>query len=213
MSLTHRPIIFFDWDGTIADSVTLCFAEVRAAIEQMGLPMPSDELIAACNGPTQEESVEVLDIPRDRAEEYVTARREAEMRLIPSTIKLFPGMRETLDRLREAADLMIVSNGYQGYVEFSAEHTGLHGYFARIEAAKHGRTKAEAIAELIAEYQPTRAAMAGDRLGDIESGLANGLPTVAACYGYGFPEEWERATVQARTVEELGDTLLRMIRG
>ena len=23
MSLTHRPIIFFDWDGTIADSMTL----------------------------------------------------------------------------------------------------------------------------------------------------------------------------------------------
>ncbi|MBR1565273.1 MAG: HAD family hydrolase [Oscillospiraceae bacterium] len=211
MPSTHRPIVFFDWDGTIADSMPLCFAEVRAAIRKMGLPMPSDELIAACNGPTQEESVDVLHIPHERAAEYLQARQEAEMALIPSIIKLYPGIREVLDRLREAADLMIVSNGYQGYVEASALHTGLGGYFARIEAAKHGRTKAEAIAELIREYEPRKAAMAGDRLGDIQSGMANGLPTVAACFGYGFPEEWAEATAQAHSVEEMGEILLGWI--
>ena len=211
MTAENRPILFFDWDGTIADSMPLCFAEVRAAIRQMGLPMPPDELIAACNGPTQEESVDVLHIPHERAEEYLKARREAEMALIPSTIKLFPGIREVLDHLRQAADLMIVSNGYQEYVAYSAECTGLGGYFKRIEAAKHGRTKAQAIGELIAEYRPRKAAMAGDRLGDIESGLANALPTAAACYGYGFPEEWQKATAQVKTVEELGDVLMGWI--
>ena len=79
------------------------------------------------------------------------------------------------------------------------------------EAAKHGRTKAQAIGELIAEYRPRKAAMAGDRLGDIESGLANALPTAAACYGYGFPEEWQKATAQVKTVEELGDVLMGWI--
>ena len=39
--------------------------------------------------------------------------------------------------------------------------------------------------------------------GDILAGVENGLPTAAACFGYGTPEEWAHADFQARTVPEL----------
>ena len=34
-NLTNRPLILFDWDGTLADSMALCVAEVKAALARM----------------------------------------------------------------------------------------------------------------------------------------------------------------------------------
>ncbi len=32
-----KPVIFFDWDGTLADSMNLCVAEIRQALITMRL--------------------------------------------------------------------------------------------------------------------------------------------------------------------------------
>ncbi len=45
-----RPIIYFDWDGTLADSMDLCIAECREALLAMGLPDLPDDVIRQCNG-------------------------------------------------------------------------------------------------------------------------------------------------------------------
>ena len=40
-----KPVIFFDWDGTLADSMNLCVAEIRQALITMRLPdLPDDVL-------------------------------------------------------------------------------------------------------------------------------------------------------------------------
>ena len=78
-----RPVIFFDWDGTIADSMPLCIGEITLAIQRMGLPVPPVEKLKACNGPTYEESIAVLGLPQERGEEFLRLRKEAEMELVP----------------------------------------------------------------------------------------------------------------------------------
>ena len=42
--------------------------------------------------------------------------------------------------------------------------------------------------------------MVGDRLGDIRAGQENGLPTIAACYGYGNDAEYNQASLGAGSV-------------
>ena len=84
--MTKRPVIFFDWDGTLADSMPLCIAEIRLALERMGMPELPEALIAQCNGPTYEESVGVLGIPEERAKEFLHERKEAEMALVPTVL-------------------------------------------------------------------------------------------------------------------------------
>lgn len=49
-----KPIIFFDWDGTLADSMNLCVAEIRQALITMRLPDLPDDVLRQCNGPTFE---------------------------------------------------------------------------------------------------------------------------------------------------------------
>ena len=47
-----KPVIFFDWDGTLADSMNLCVAEIRQALITMRLPDLPDDVLRQCNGPS-----------------------------------------------------------------------------------------------------------------------------------------------------------------
>ena len=205
-----RPVICFDWDGTLADSMPLCVAEVRQTLRVMGLPDQPDEVLRRCNGPTYEDAAAIVGVPADRVAEYMDIRLHAGMELCPTVNRLFPGTREMLEMLQGRAALCVVSNGQREYIDLCLKLFGLENVFTRTEAFKHGRSKAQALAEVLSDLGASRAWMVGDRLGDIEAGKANGIPTIAACYGYGTPDEWNAADRQAATMEALGSMLLEL---
>lgn len=203
-----KPTIFFDWDGTLADSMDLCVAEIRQALHEMHLPDLPDETLRQCNGPTFEQSLDILHIPPSRAQEYITTRLRAELALVPTVNRLFPGIREMLLTLRRHADLCIVSNGERDYIALCLRVFGLTDVFCRTATSVPGRTKGENLRALLNELRPERGVMVGDRLGDIRAGQENHLPTIAACYGFGNDEEYNQATVRAESVEDLTRLLL-----
>ena len=204
-----KPIIFFDWDGTLCDSMTLCIEENRSTLRAMGLPDQPDEVLRRCNGPTFEEAAPMIGIPADRMEEYCRIRLSCALALVPKVNRLFPGAKELLTALQAHADLCIVSNGPEAYLNLCMQQFGLEGVFRRMVWSHPERTKSQNLARLIAELQPERAVMAGDRIGDILAGRANGLPTIAAAYGYGSDDEYAEADLRANTMQELQDLLLR----
>lgn len=133
-----KPVIFFDWDGTLADSMNLCVAEIRQALITMRLPDLPDDVLRQCNGPTFEQSLDILHIPHDRAQEYMTTRLTAELALVPTVNRLFPGVREMLQTLREYADLCIVSNGEHDYIALCLQVFGLTDVFVRTATSVPG---------------------------------------------------------------------------
>lgn len=205
--MNQKPVIIFDWDGTLADSMDLCVAEVRCALQQLGLPVPPVEALRACNGPTYEETVPMLGVPAAMAQTYMLTRRQCSLDLCPTMNRLFPGIREMLLRLNKQAKLCIASNGGETYIRMCCDLFGLENVFDRIEAFQPGRTKAEAVGQILRDAPGAKAIMVGDRLGDIRAGQANGLQTVCCSYGYGTPEEWAQADRTAASVEAL-ETLL-----
>lgn len=202
-----KPIIFFDWDGTLADTAPLCVAHMIAVYEEMGLGPFDPAWEKLCCGPTHQESAVLLNIPRDRWEEYFALRPVKELESIKEHSHLFPGIRDMLNRLQAKAHLVIVSNGYPAYVNASLENAGITDLFFHAEGLKDGRSKAQALAELIARFEPEKAIMVGDRQGDFLAGKANGLPTLCACYGCDAPQEWALADMQAHTVKEMEEML------
>lgn len=199
----NRPIIFFDWDGTLGDSMELCIREVSLTLERMGLPPVDEATLRACNGPTYEETVPMLGVPPERAEEYRRTRTACEMELIAQTLTLFPGVEEMLCALRPLADMVVVSNGLQEYLNFSAKFTGLDGFFTRMQGCIPGKTKAQVLGQMLSEMLPSRCVMVGDRLSDILAGKANAVPTVAACYGFGNQAEYAQADYRVNSPMEL----------
>lgn len=206
-----KAAFFFDWDGTLADSMDLCLAEIRQTLTQMNLPIPTEATLRRCNGPTYADSVAILGIPPERAEEYCDVRLQAEMALCPTVSHLYPGVREMLLRLREHAALCVVTNGLEKYLQLSLESFGVADLFDRTATYRPGRTKPDALAELVAELQPERCVMIGDRIGDILAGKACHMPTVACRYGCGSQEDWAQADHCVDTVEELEQLLMRML--
>lgn len=198
-----KPFIFFDFDGTIVDSMDLCVQGVLKAMRHLGLPEPPIALCEACNGPTFEETVPMLGIPPERAGEYYAVRTAAEDELCEAINKPYPGVGDMLRALSGKAELCIVSNGQRSYIDQCIALFGFEGLFSHIEGSRPGRTKTQALQEMLDALRPERAVMVGDRLGDLMAGKACGLPTVAACYGFGTPEEWDVATWGARDMQEM----------
>ncbi len=203
-----KPLICFDWDGTLCDSMELCIHENRMVLERLGLPPVDESVLRRCNGPTFEEAAPMLGVPADRMAEYCTKRLECALSLVPQVNRLFPGVKELIAALAPHADLAIVSNGTAPYLRRCKDVFGLHGVFCQTVTSHPERTKTQNLALLLSDMQPERAVMVGDRLGDIRAGKANGLPTIAACFGYGNDAEYAEADMRAETMQELQQMLL-----
>lgn len=203
-----KPVIFFDWDGTLCDSMQLCIEENRSTLRLLGLPDQPDEVLRRCNGPTFEEAAPIIGVPEERMEEYCRIRLSCALALVEKVNRLFHGAREMLSALKDKAELCIVSNGTQAYLTRCMQHFGLEGVFHRIVWSHPERTKTQNLAGLMAELQPERAVMVGDRIGDIRAGRENGLTTIAAAFGYGNDAEYAEADLRAHSMAQLQEMLL-----
>ncbi len=204
-----RPVIFFDWDGTLADSIDLTEHEVADAVREMGLPVPSAEMCRACNGPSLEKSAQMVGVPFERIEEYRNLRRVCAVNNIPQYERLFPGVFGMIERLSEKADLVIMSNGCEEYVKTACSFLKLNDFFRIIQTQIPGKEKNETLGILMDLLRPYAPIMVGDRLDDINAGKDNGICTLYAGYGYGGPEEGRDAVLTAQSVWEMEQLLSR----
>ena len=134
---------------------------------------------------------------------FLQQRHIAEMEILKDAQRLFPGIKDMLQACKPYATPVIVSNGFGEYLRKSMELTGVLQEFDWLESLIEGRSKAEALRVTLERYPGYKAIMIGDRLGDIDAGKANGIPTIACCYGYGHEEEYCQADMRVDTVEEL----------
>ena len=206
--MMKKPTIFFDWDGTLCDSMQLCIEENRNTLRLLALPDQPDDVLRRCNGPTFEEAAPIIGIPPERMDEYCRVRLSCALDLVEKVNRLFPGARELLAALQPHADLCIVSNGTEAYLKKCLKHFHLEDVFRLVVWCHPERTKAQNLALAIEALQPERAIMVGDRTGDFRAGKANSLPTVAAVFGYGSADEWAEANFRADTVEALQTLLM-----
>ncbi len=206
---TKKPVICFDWDGTLGDSMDLCLGEIRLALKRIGHPPVDEALIRACNGPTHEESIHVLGLDPAIGPTFLQERIRAEQELIPVLLKLYPGVEECLKSLMPAADLVIVSNGQEDYIRRSVGLFGLTHCFRTIQAAIPGFNKTQVLHKVLQDVEADRSIMVGDRRTDIVAGVENHLLTVAVTYGYGTEDEWTLADLRVDSVAEMRDLLYR----
>jgi N-acetyl-D-muramate 6-phosphate phosphatase len=195
--------VFFDLDGTVADSATDLSLPINDMRAERGLPalalidlrpfasMGARGLIGKGFGIAKED-----DRFAALRDEFL-ARYEAAMCV---HTRVFDGMAEVLDAL-DAADCKwgIVSNKVERYVRPILSQLGL---LSRSVATVGGDTAGAAkpdpaplfYAARIAEVDPRQCIYVGDDERDIQAGRAAGMLTVAAAYGYcgahEVPEHW-----------------------
>ncbi len=176
--------VIFDLDGTIADTLPVCFAAFREVFQDALGRDYTDQEVRAMFGPA-EEGVFQRVVPDDwerRMEQYLAAYQRQHS-LCPEP---FPGMRESIDELR-ARDirLAVVTGKGLRSAAISLRELGLEGVFDPVEAGSpNGGVKPAAMRRVLDFWglEPSEVASLGDARPDIESSRQLGMTSLAAAW-------------------------------
>lgn len=210
--------ILFDLDGTLTDPKEGITKSVAYALESFGIHVEDLDSLCKFIGPPLKESFmvyyELDDAQGDQAVEKYR-ERFAVTGLFEN--KVYPGIREMLELLKEQGKTLLVATSKPSiYARQILEHFDLMKYFTFLSGSELDGTrvdKAEVITYALQENKIqdlSKVIMIGDREHDIIGANKNGIDSIGVLYGYGCREEFEKnhASYVAKRVEELKEILL-----
>jgi len=212
---TQAPALIFDLDGTLTDSKPGILGCLRKVLDfhRIDAHGPLDRFIGP---PVEEWAVELL--PNASPEDRATLSRDYRACYDREGWKnnsVFPGVLDMLIGLRDQGfPLYVCTSKHHRFAVRILDSFELSGYFSAIygdkaEYASHA--KADLLAILLREHALDKSTvwMIGDRSFDIEAAHANGIPCVAAAWGYGSNEEYAQADARATTPADVRSVMLK----
>lgn len=183
-----RPVLF-DLDGTLADTIPLLLASMRAAYAQVGGTPPDEERwLAGMGRPLRSQLADFEDDPA-RVEAIATAYRDWQYAHLAEYVRPFPDMRTLLDALvARGHPVGVVTGKGSPMARATLEQVGLMECFPVLVGADHtARHKPEAEPLLHAcallGVDPSRAVYVGDAPNDILAARAAGMGEVWVAWG------------------------------
>lgn len=194
-ALASKPVVLFDFDGTVADTQTAIFRSVREVLSRRGYDLSDDQLRPLIGPPLEEGIRLVCDIDADGAREVAVEYRALFERTVTADeIPVFPGMRELLDALRSQGRRIAVATSR---IESATKDliamlgvTQFHAIAGRVSGVRYSKTESISAALDLLDASPDQAVMIGDRKerphsASPASGCIRGRPRTASWRGRG----------------------------
>lgn len=189
--------ILLDLDGTLTDPREGIVGCIKYALKSVGVNIPVDEELASFIGPPLHESLtQLLGSESDaHLRDAITFYRERFTTRGMFENRVYPGISETLNKLRESgAFLYVATSKPQPFAERILEYFDLRRFFHGVYGSDLDGTrsnKADLIAFILERegLSAPETAMIGDRAQDITGATANGIFAIGALWGYGSREE------------------------
>lgn len=207
--------ILFDFDGTLYDTVEGIARCAQYALEKLGVAANLDELRCFAGPPLVDKFMEMYGFSYEKAFE---ARGLFQERYIPVGVyesRPFPSMTEFLTALREAGlRLAVATSKPLPLCEELLERSGMRAFFEVVCGSGMGgnnNTKQEIVERVIASLGAQKAdcVLIGDTKYDVAGAHAAGVACIGVRYGYAAPGELEEAGTDA-IAEDL-DELRKML--
>ncbi|MDP4098130.1 HAD family hydrolase [Paenibacillus sp. P96] len=176
--------IIFDLDGTIGNTLPLCIAAFKKAIEPLAGKVLSDKEIIDTFGPSEEGTVQALipDYYEQGVEDYLRHYRD----LHAMCAAPFEGMREVLDYAKDQnIRLALVTGKGERSTKITLDMFGIRSYFEAIETGSpQGPRKVEGIQSVLKQLGIASAdsIYVGDAPSDIMASKEAGVPIVSAAW-------------------------------
>ena len=182
--------IFFDFDGTIADTVNGILATMTATFKELDLPIPPQDAMKSTIGMLLGDALQQLgnldDAQRVLAvKTYQRLFREVEL---PNT-RIFPGVSQTLQTLKSRGVKMaiVTSRGIESLRLILTQNNILE-YFDELVTRDNGfkpKPAPDMVNYLLQKMNlaPSDVLVVGDTTFDIDMGTAAGCKTCAVTYG------------------------------
>jgi len=189
MAGKRYELIVFDWDGTVVDSTGVIATSIQAACRDLELPVPTDQAARHVIGMGLTEALRhaVPDMLEDVYEPLADRYRYHYLSQ-DAGITLFPGARDTVEKLHQSGYQLAVATGKsRNGLERSMQVSDMTGYFHATRTADqtfskpHPAMLLEIMEELGAEPESTL--MIGDTTHDLQMAINAGVDAVAMTHG------------------------------
>lgn len=183
----------FDFDGTLMDTSGVILATIKATISEMGLPAKTDDECRAIIGIRTDDAGQYLYPGSDISnKEFAKVFRSNYDRLKKeASEKTFPGVLETLARLKESgAGIAIASSRRLASLHDYLDGLGIRDWFACIvgaDSVSRGKPDPEPVLTVLDAlgWNAEDTLVVGDADVDILMGNGAGCKTCAVTYGNG----------------------------
>ena len=195
--------LFFDFDGTLYDTVEGITKSVRYALNKRGLDAPLEALRCFAGPPLEEMFQEQFNFS---PEESVLAVRDFRERYVPVGLyesRAFPGMRELLTELRaRGMRLAVTTSKPLPLAEELLRREGLYELFDVICGASpqgEGNAKWQVLRRAMdaLDSKPGSSVLIGDTKYDVFGAKRCGIACIGVGYGYAAEGELEQAGADA----------------
>lgn len=198
-ALASRPVVLFDFDGTVADTTRAVLTTARAALARCGYdPDGVGDLNYLIGPPLVDGFAGLLGVDGDEAARLTAVYREIfGVAVKPGDYPPNPGVPELLRGLRaRGTRIAVATSRLEETAVEMISHMDLPPFetvAGRVEPGRH--TKADCVAEALRRLGvgPDDAVMVGDREHDTIGAHACGVPCIGVYTGTARPGEHERA--------------------
>ena len=190
--------LLLDIDGTLLDTFDEILEAMNLALAEFRVEPLQEEELRPLIGMPVEVQMKILRSMEGPAVQTITDRYYEEFhRLVDRGVRPFPGVAETLKRLKDRP-ITTMSTRRREEARHMLRKAGIDGYFRAIVGGDEvARPKPNPDLPLHAakalRVPPSKAAVVGDSPVDIQAGRAAGMRTIAAAYGYGEVEALREA--------------------
>ncbi|WP_340618755.1 HAD family hydrolase [Xenorhabdus entomophaga] len=215
--------VFFDFDGTIADTREASIEATQTAFQHFGLTRPSSELILQYMGIPIEKSFDAMrgpSISGVNTEEIISFFRHIYPSICDKTTYLYDGISELLSTLKsEHFYLAVVTSKKSTVLSTNLEKLGLNNIFDVIigsDHVSHYKPHPEPLNMAIHKLNTLTqkeifGVIVGDALSDIEMGKAANIDTCGVTWGAFKQDVLAKASPDSlvHSVSELRSVLLK----
>lgn len=194
--MKERDSIIFDLDGTLWDASETVFHAFNDSIREIGFDINvTAQQVRDFSGLKMDDVFDRLFgfVPKEKFEEFIKIYNQKEKEYLKNKGgKLFPNIKETLEKLSESHKLFIVSNCMAGYIETFLDYYDFRKYFQDFECfGNAGLSKDVNIRLIVERNQLQNPVYMGDTIWDKESSDKAGVDFIYANYGFGNIEKAE----------------------
>lgn len=195
--------LFFDFDGTLYDTVEGITRSVRYALQKRGMDAPLEELRCFAGPPLEDMFMEKFGFSREEAEQAVRDFRERYVPIGLYESRAFPGLKELLLELRAAGlTLAVTTSKPQPLAEELLRREGLYDLFDCVCGASQtgeGNAKWQVLLRAMEKLRAPRegSVLIGDTKYDVAGARRCGIPCIGVGYGYAAEGELEKAGADA----------------
>lgn len=190
MSSSVAPLIIFDWDGTLMDSVPRIVSCMQKMALAAGLAVPAESAVRDIIGLSLPVALVQLFDCHEPAEQagLIAFYRHYYVDEDPTPSPLFEGVEDMLTDLKQQGAILAVATGKArpGLLRAWAE-TGTEHFFSSSRCASEAQSKPhpEMLQLILSEQQQAaeRSLMVGDSKFDLRMANSINMPSVGVTYG------------------------------